>query len=109
MRNCSGVAALAMRSTASERQCRAKTSPARTATWAARYEVGDVLRYSRASKETGIGKGEYARVSAVDASTNRLTIERTDGSERTYDPRRQQGVSVYREDGRTFSVGDRVQ
>ena len=26
-------------------------------TWAERYEVGDVLRYSRASKETGIGKG----------------------------------------------------
>jgi conjugative relaxase-like TrwC/TraI family protein len=77
--------------------------------WAARYEVGDVLRYSRASKETGIGKGEYARVSAVDASANRLTVERTDGSERTYDPRRQQGVSVYREEERAFSVGDRVQ
>jgi conjugative relaxase-like TrwC/TraI family protein len=29
-------------------------------TWAERYDVGDVLRYSRASKETGIGKGEYA-------------------------------------------------
>jgi conjugative relaxase-like TrwC/TraI family protein len=77
--------------------------------WAARYEVGDVLRYSRASKETGIGKGEYAQVSAVDASSNRLTVERTDGSERTYDPRRQQGVSVYREEDRAFSVGDRVQ
>jgi conjugative relaxase-like TrwC/TraI family protein len=77
--------------------------------WAARYEVGDVLRYSRASKETGIGKGEYARVSAVDASSNRLTVERTDGSERTYDPRRQQGVSVYREEERAFSIGDRVQ
>jgi conjugative relaxase-like TrwC/TraI family protein len=77
--------------------------------WAARYEVGDVLRYSRASKETGIGKGEYARVSAVDASSNRLTIERTDGSERTYDPRRRQGVSVYREEERAFSIGDRVQ
>jgi ATP-dependent exoDNAse (exonuclease V) alpha subunit len=77
--------------------------------WAARYEVGDVLRYSRASIETGIGKGEYARVSAVDASSNRLTVERTDGSERTYDPRRQQGVSVYREEERTFSIGDRVQ
>ena len=77
--------------------------------WAARYEVGDVLRYSRASKETGIGKGEYARVSAVDASANTLTVERTDGSERTYDPRRQQGVSVYREEDRAFSVGDRVQ
>ncbi len=77
--------------------------------WAARYEVGDVLRYSRASKETGIRKGEYARVSAVDASSNRLTVERTDGSERTYDPRRQQGVSVYREEERAFSIGDRVQ
>ncbi|WP_263377449.1 hypothetical protein [Granulicella paludicola] len=77
--------------------------------WAARYEVGDVLRYSRASKETGIGKGEYARVSAVDAAGNRLTVELKDGSEQTYDPRRQQGVSVYREEERAFSVGDRVQ
>jgi ATP-dependent exoDNAse (exonuclease V) alpha subunit len=77
--------------------------------WAARYEVGDVLRYSRASKETGIGKGEYARVSAVDATSNRLAVERKDGSECTYDPRRQQGVSVYREEERAFSIGDRVQ
>jgi conjugative relaxase-like TrwC/TraI family protein len=77
--------------------------------WAARYEVGDILRYSRGSKETGIGKGEYARVSAVDAASNRLTVERADGSERTYDPRRQQGVSVYREEVRGFSVGDRIQ
>jgi conjugative relaxase-like TrwC/TraI family protein len=77
--------------------------------WAARYEVGDVLRYSRASKETGIGKGECARVSAVDATSNRLTVERKDGSEQTYDPRRQQGVSVYREEERAFSIGDRVQ
>jgi len=34
-------------------------------TWAERYEVGDVLRYSRASKETGIGKGEYAQVKST--------------------------------------------
>ncbi|MEO8735991.1 MAG: AAA family ATPase, partial [Edaphobacter sp.] len=78
-------------------------------TWAARYEVGDVLRYSRASKETGIGKGEYARVTGVDAPNNRLTVELKDGTERTYDPRRQQGVSVYRQEERAFSVGDRVQ
>jgi ATP-dependent exoDNAse (exonuclease V) alpha subunit len=78
-------------------------------TWAARYEVDDVLRYSRASKETGIGKGEYARVTGVDAPNNRLTVELRDGTERTYDPRRQQGVSVYREEERAFSVGDRVQ
>ncbi len=41
-------------------------------TWAERYEVGDVLRYSRASKETGIGKGEYAQVRSIDALSNRL-------------------------------------
>jgi conjugative relaxase-like TrwC/TraI family protein len=77
--------------------------------WAARYNPGDVLRYSRSSQETGIGKGEYARVTRVDAPNNRLTVERKDGTEQSYDPRRQQGVSVYREQERAFSVGDRVQ
>jgi ATP-dependent exoDNAse (exonuclease V) alpha subunit len=67
------------------------------------------LRYSRSSQETGIAKGEYARVTRVDAGNNRLTVERKDGTEQSYDPRRQQGVSVYREQERAFSVGDRVQ
>jgi hypothetical protein len=44
-------------------------------TWAERYEVGDALRYSRASTETGIGKGEYAQVKTIDAPRNRLTVE----------------------------------
>ncbi|MGB6744432.1 MAG: MobF family relaxase [Terracidiphilus sp.] len=78
-------------------------------TWAERYEVGDVLRYSRASKETGIGKGEYAQVKSIDGPTNRLTVELRDGTERAYDPRRQQGVSVYREELRSFSEGERIQ
>jgi ATP-dependent exoDNAse (exonuclease V) alpha subunit len=78
-------------------------------TWAERYEVGDVLRYSRASKETGIGKGEYTQVRRIDALSNRLTVELQDGTERTYDPRRQQGVSVFREQMRSFSVGDSIQ
>ncbi len=78
-------------------------------TWAERYQVGDVLRYSRASKETGIGKGEYAQVKSIDAPRNRLTVELQDGTQRTYDPRRQQGVSVFRAEMRSFSVGDRIQ
>jgi len=78
-------------------------------TWAAKYEVGDILRYSRASKETGIRKGEYAQVKSIDAPKNRLTVELQGGTERTYDPRRQQGVSVFREEIRRFSVGDRIQ
>jgi conjugative relaxase-like TrwC/TraI family protein len=78
-------------------------------TWAERYEVGDVLRYSRASKETGIGKGAYAQVKSIDAPKNRLTVELQDGTQRIYDPRRQRGVSVFREEMRSFSVGDRIQ
>jgi ATP-dependent exoDNAse (exonuclease V) alpha subunit len=78
-------------------------------TWAARYEVGDVLRHSRTSKETGISRGEYARVTAIDATANRLTVELHDGSERTYDPRRQRGATVYREELRAFSKCDRIQ
>ena len=78
-------------------------------TWAAKYEVGDFLRYSRASKETGIGKGQYAQVRSIDAASNRLTVRLQDGTERTYDPRRQRGVSVFREEVRRFSVGDRIQ
>jgi conjugative relaxase-like TrwC/TraI family protein len=77
--------------------------------WAARYDAGDVLLYSRSSQETGITKGEYARVKSVDAPNNRLTVELQDGTEKSYDPRRQQGVSIYREQDREFSVGDRVQ
>jgi conjugative relaxase-like TrwC/TraI family protein len=78
-------------------------------TWAARYEFNDIVRYARASKETGMERGEYARVKSVDAEKNLLTVVRVDGSELTYDPRRQQGVSVYREEPRSFSVGDRIQ
>ncbi|MDQ2839436.1 MAG: relaxase domain-containing protein [Acidobacteriota bacterium] len=78
-------------------------------TWAARYQFNDVLLYSRTSKETGIEKGEYARVKRVDAPNNLLTVVRADGSEQTYDPRRQQGVSIYKEQEKAFSVGDRVQ
>jgi ATP-dependent exoDNAse (exonuclease V) alpha subunit len=54
-------------------------------------------------------KGEYTRVKGIDAQNNRLTVLRADGSETTYDPRRQMGVSVYREQERAFSVGDRIQ
>lgn len=78
-------------------------------TWAAQYQVNDILRYSRASRETGIGKGEYARVTYIDAEKNLLTVMCADGTERTYDPRRQMGVTAYREHEKAFSVGDRIQ
>jgi len=48
-------------------------------------------------------------VTGVDGKQNQLTVERPDGRELTYDPRRLQGVSVYREAQREFAEGDRVQ
>jgi hypothetical protein len=78
-------------------------------TWAQRYERCNVLLYSRSSKEAGIEKGEYARMKHVDADKSLLTVVRTDGSGRTYDPHRQQGVSVYRDQQKAFTVGDRLQ
>ena len=77
--------------------------------WAEQYVPGDVLRYSRGSKAVGMNAGEYAMVANTDAKQNLLTVEREDGQSVTYDPRRLQGVSVYREAERAFSEGDRVQ
>jgi conjugative relaxase-like TrwC/TraI family protein len=77
--------------------------------WAQQYRVDDILRYSRSSKETGIKRDEYTRVVSVDAKQNTLTVVRASGEQTTYDPRRQVGVSVYREDEKKFSVGDRIQ
>ncbi|MGA2005333.1 MAG: AAA family ATPase, partial [Terriglobales bacterium] len=77
--------------------------------WAAQYGEGDLVRYSRGSKVLGIDPGEYARVDRVDARENRLTIERENGAQQTYDPRRLSGVAVYQEVQREFSKGDRIQ
>jgi ATP-dependent exoDNAse (exonuclease V) alpha subunit len=77
--------------------------------WANHYEIDDVVRYTRGSKTIGIEPGSYASVVAIDPAANQLTVERASGEVTTYDPRRLTGVSVYREIGREFSVGDRIQ
>ena len=77
--------------------------------WAARYDPGDVVRYTTGSRRLEVAAGEYARVEHVDPSRNQLTVTRESGEQVTYDPRRLQGVTVYRERERAFSVGDRVQ
>jgi conjugative relaxase-like TrwC/TraI family protein len=77
--------------------------------WAAQYEEGDVVRYTRGSKVLGIEPGEYARVEQVNVTENRVTIERENGEHQTYDPRRLAGVAVYHDAERAFSEGDRVQ
>jgi ATP-dependent exoDNAse (exonuclease V) alpha subunit len=77
--------------------------------WAEQYEPGNIVRYTKGSKTHGIEAGEYSRVESVKAKENLLTVRRESGEKISYDPRRLQGVTLYREAERTFSKGDRVQ
>jgi conjugative relaxase-like TrwC/TraI family protein len=77
--------------------------------WAAQYELGNVVRYTKGSRSMGISPGAYAKVESFDRERNLLTVERPGGEKLSYDPRRLQGVTVYREGERAFSEGDRVQ
>jgi ATP-dependent exoDNAse (exonuclease V) alpha subunit len=78
-------------------------------TWAIRYEAGDTVRYARGSKAVGIEAGSYGTVVSMNSVDNLLTVKTATGELATYDPRRLSGVSVCREIGREFSVGDRIQ
>jgi conjugative relaxase-like TrwC/TraI family protein len=77
-------------------------------TWAARYDVGDVLHYQRGSKGIGIERNSYAKVVATHPSENLLSVEKDSGQRVTYDPSRLHGISAYREIERDFAVGDRL-
>jgi conjugative relaxase-like TrwC/TraI family protein len=77
--------------------------------WAGQYHAGDVVRYTRGSKTHGIEAGEYARVECINEKENLVTVRRANGEQVSYDPRRLQGVTIYRETERAFSEGDRVQ
>ena len=73
------------------------------------YEEGDVIRFTRGSKQFAITKGDYARVEAVDREANLLTVRVPDGRRVEYNPVRLFGVEVFREEQRTLARGDRIQ
>jgi len=77
--------------------------------WAARYNVGEFVQYHKGSTIYNLKRDEIAKVTSVDAKTKTITVERSDGRSLTYDPQRLSGVSVYREEVRTFAVGDKIQ
>jgi conjugative relaxase-like TrwC/TraI family protein len=78
-------------------------------TWAALYNPGDVIRYESGSNTLGFERNSEARVVAVDARTNSLTVQKQDGEQVSYDPKRLYGVNVFEERNRDFSLGDRIQ
>jgi conjugative relaxase-like TrwC/TraI family protein len=77
--------------------------------WAARYQPDDVLHYARGSKEHGIERGSYATVISTNHKENQITVQKQDGQQATYDPKRLQGIAAYREIDRDFAQGDRIQ
>ncbi|MBW4028985.1 MAG: AAA family ATPase, partial [Acidobacteria bacterium] len=78
-------------------------------TWAALYNPGDVIRYESGSKALGFERDSEARVVGVDARTNTLTVQKQDGEQVSYDPKRLYGVNVFEERSRDFSLGERIQ
>ena len=78
-------------------------------TWAAMYRAGDVIQYERGSKAEGIERGAFGVVRDTNSTTNRLTVELSDGASVNYDPKRVYGVNVYREVSRELATGDRIQ
>jgi ATP-dependent exoDNAse (exonuclease V) alpha subunit len=77
--------------------------------WANRYQAGDILHYTRGSKEHGIEPRSYAQVVATNPRENLLTVQTQDGQQVTYDPSRLRGIAAYREIEREFAVGDKIQ
>ncbi len=77
--------------------------------WATLYQSNDVLFYTRGSKELGVERGSYATVVAVNAKENQVTVERQDGQQVTYDPKRLHGIAAYRKISREFAEGERIQ
>jgi conjugative relaxase-like TrwC/TraI family protein len=77
--------------------------------WANRYQAGDVLHYTRGSKEHGIEPRSYAKVIATHPKENLVTVQIQDGQQVTYDPSRLRGIAAYREIEREFAIGDKIQ
>jgi ATP-dependent exoDNAse (exonuclease V) alpha subunit len=77
--------------------------------WASRYEPGDVLHYTRGSKQHGIESQSYARVVSTNPKENLVTVQKQDGQQVTYDPSRLRGIAAYREIEREFALGDTIQ
>jgi conjugative relaxase-like TrwC/TraI family protein len=77
--------------------------------WASRYETGDVLHYTRGSKEHGIEPRSYAQVVTTNPAENLVTVRKDDGQQVTYDPSRLRGIAAYREIEREFAIGEKIQ
>jgi hypothetical protein len=72
--------------------------------------VGDLVTFHRGAPARGLRAGEAARVVAVDAERQRVTVLRlgAGGATLEYEPRRLRGVDVARVERRELAAGDRI-
>ena len=73
------------------------------------YEVGNVVRFTRGSRQMDVKKGAYAVVEGADSDAGRLSVVLNDGRPLDYSPKRLAGVEVFRVEQRKFAAGDRIQ
>ena len=76
---------------------------------AGNYEVGNVVRFTRGSRQMDVKKGAYAVVEGADSDAGRLSVVLNDGRRLDYSPKRLAGVEVFRVEQRKFAAGDRIQ
>ncbi len=73
------------------------------------YGPGDVIRFTRGSKQFGIERGGYAGVEAVVRDKSTIFVRTADGRSIHYNPVRLFGVEVFREEQRKLARGERIQ
>ena len=72
------------------------------------YKAGDVVRFGRDYQQIDAKKGEYMRVSAVDAPNGTVVLQKEDGSVIAWQPKKHNKIEVYDRDTRELAKGDLI-
>jgi len=72
------------------------------------YKAGDVVRFGRDYQQIEAKKGEYMRVSAVDAPNGTVVLQKEDGSVIAWQPKKHNKIEVYEADKRELAKGDLI-
>lgn len=72
------------------------------------YKAGDVVRFGRDYQQIDAKKGEYMRVSAVDAPNGTVLLQKEDGSVIAWQPKKHNKIEVYDRDTRELAKGDLI-
>ncbi|MEN9904927.1 MAG: hypothetical protein RLZZ555_1492 [Pseudomonadota bacterium] len=72
------------------------------------YQAGDVVRFGRDYQQIAARKGDYMRVVAVDGPQGTVMLQKEDGSQMAWQPRRHSKIEVYEADQRELARGDLI-